>query len=256
MIYLLLCKTKGKEFTRFLYLTILFWLLIPRIFSLVFAFALYITIIFIWYLLAFIKVRRNNYFRTYFGVPGSGKSTIGTFYALEQIKKNKNNEKRNLKRIKKGKKPIPIKKIYSNISIPGTIMYDKSDISILNEDLKDCLLIYDEVGIDFNNRNFIKNFDSNSLKLFKYHRKRNIDIMIFSQSYEDMDKKLRDLSTELYFLKKSLLPFFIKSNKIKKYIEIDKETHQIVDGYKKELFSGFYVFMPKTWKYFDTKEEK
>ena len=203
------------------------------------------------------KVRRNCFFRTYFGIPGSGKSTMGTWYAIDTLEKNKKIEKRNIKRIKKGKLPIPTKKIVTcNLTIKGATAIEKTDINIKNDELHDCLLLIDEAGLNYNNRNFSKNFTEDELKIFKYHRKRNIDIVIFSQSYEDMDKKLRDLSTELYFLKRSLIPLFVKSEKITKFIMIDKDTKQIQDGYKKVLFSGFYVFMPKTWKYFDTTETK
>lgn len=252
----LLMKLKGKEFILFLYISILVLVITSLKVGVLYGIFIYFTLFICYFVYSIFRIRRNNYFRTYFGVPGSGKSTMGTYYAIEVLKQNKKIMLKNLYRMKKNKPLKPLKKVFSNISIPGTIPITKDEIKASNEALKDCLLIYDEVGIDYNNRNFSKNFDIDGLKLFKYHRKRNIDIMIFSQSYSDMDLKLRDLSTELYFLKKSAIPFFIKSIRIDKFITIDKETQQIIDGYKKRLFGGYYVFMPKTWRYFDTKEEK
>ena len=118
--------------------------------------------------------------------------------------------------------------------------------------MHDCLLVIDEVGLEYDNRGFKTNFSPDTLKLFKKHRHKHIDIVIFSQDYEDMDKKLRKLSTRMYLIKKSILPFFIKTKMISKQIGIDKETKQIIDNYCFVPFGSSYIYMPKTWKSFDS----
>lgn len=232
MITWLLIKLKGKEYTIFLYSSIILFVLLSIFFGFLYALVIYLSIFMILKIYAMFKVKSNNRFDTYFGVPGSGKSTVATYFAMDYIKKGI--------------------KVYANFEIKGATLIEKKDININNLELHDCLLIIDEAGLDYDNRGFKNNFTPAELKLFKYHRHLNIDVMIFSQDYEDMDKKLRKLSTRLFILKKSMIPFFIKRKLIYKKIDIDKDTKQIIDAYGFVLFSGFYIFMPKTWKNFDS----
>lgn len=232
MITLLLIKIKGKEYVIFLYSSIIEIFLVGVIFGWLTAIISYLIIFLLFKIYESIKIKRNCRFDTFFGVPGAGKSTVATSIALDYLKRNR--------------------RVFANFEVSGTTFITKEQITYSNNDLNNCLLIIDEVGIDYNNRGFKTNFTTEALKLFKKHRHKNIDIVIFSQDYEDMDKKLRDLSTRFYLIKKSVIPFFIKTRLITKYIGIDKESKQIIDEYSFVPFGSKYIYMPRTWKAFNT----
>ena len=193
-----------------------------------------IVFLIILYIYLYKKQKHGNIFNTYFGVPGSGKTTFAAKISQNYLKQGI--------------------KVYSNVPIKDTFAFEKTDLGKF--DMSNSLIIYDEVGIDFNNRNFKNNLTPEMLYLFKYHRHYNIDIVIFSQSYRDMDLKLRDLSTKYFLMKKSIIPFLFTSRQIKKYIGINKEQQQIDDLYDFVPFSLKYTYGPRYWKYFDSYERK
>ncbi|MDD4733667.1 MAG: zonular occludens toxin domain-containing protein [Bacilli bacterium] len=178
--------------------------------------------------------KRSNSFDYYFGVPGSGKTTFAAWLT-----------KRRLKR--KGV-------VYSNVAIKGALEVNKEDIG--HYDISNGLLILDEASVDYNNRNFKTNFDDDQLYYFKHHRHYNIDISIFSQSWEDADITLRRLSTRYYYVYKSFIPFFITRRLIKKSVVIDKETRQVIEGYKYVFLGRRLMFAPRVWKMFQTRSTK
>lgn len=232
-----LSKWKGKEFTIFIVGSILFLgLLIP-------VYGLPILLV---YMIGFIaikiyekfKYKRNCEFSTYFGIPGSGKTTIASWLAREELKKEK-----------KGKN----RKVWSNVPIKGTYKIEKSDIGKYH--LEHGRLILDECGTEFDNRNFKKNFTEEQVKFFKLHRHYDMDINCFSQFWNDIDIKLRNLSTKLYLLKKSAIPFFIVRKEIGKKISINKDTKEIIDEYYFKKLATKWYFAPKVWKMFVTNEK-
>ena len=182
---------------------------------------------------SFFKIKPGNKFDIYFGVPGCGKTTFAAWIAKKSVKKKKT--------------------VLSNVPIRGTYKVTKQDIG--NYQIKDCNLIIDEAGVDYNNRKF-KTFSDEEVYFFKYHRHYNVDVSIFSQGYNDMDLKLRTLATQFYVVKKSFIPFFIKRKLILKKIGIDKMTHEIKDEYYFALFGSKYIFMPSLWKMFDSYSYK
>lgn len=232
MITFLLVKLKGKEYVIFLYSSIFYLFITITMFGFLKGFGSYLLLFIIVKFYSLFKIKSNNYFDTYFGVPGCGKSTTATSIALDKLKKDI--------------------KVYANFDVKGTTYIEKKDIRYSNDDLHDCVLIIDEVGLEYDNRGFKTNFTPDELKLFKKHRHKHIDIVMFSQSWDDMDVKLRRLSTRLFVLKRSIIPFFIKRKMIGKKISIDKDTHQIIDSYSFVPFSGSYVYMPRTWKSFNS----
>lgn len=181
-----------------------------------------------------IFMKSSNTFDYYFGVPGSGKTTFAAWIT-----------KRRLKR--KGD-------VYSNVAIKGAYEVKKEDIG--HYDISNGLLILDEASVDYNNRNFKTNFDDDQLYYFKHHRHYNIDIAIFSQSWEDADITLRRLSTRYYYVYKSIIPFFITRRLIRKMVMIDKETKQVIEGYKYVLLGRRLMFSPKVWKMFKTRDTR
>jgi len=176
--------------------------------------------------------KKSNRFDIYFGSVGSGKSTYAAKLAFQYLKKK-----------------IPV---LSNFSIMGCLQFDYKDLGLI--DVSNCLIIIDEAGIDFDNRNFKDNFTKSMVRFFKTHRHYNVDIVIFSQDWEDMDKKLRKLATKLYEIKKSYFPFTFKRRQIKKFIGINEMDGQIAELYEYVPLSSRYTIGFKYWRLFDSYE--
>lgn len=180
----------------------------------------------------------------YFANVGSGKST-----KLAQI------ASKELKKIRKGKSKY--KYVVSNCHIKG--VYYVPDIHIIAEKaFENCLILIDEGSIEFNSRNY-KSMKPQEVQYFKLHRhyggydpidKINYsnDIVIVSQSYEDIDITIRRLYGQMYILKK--LGPFTAEREIKKYITID-ENEQIIEGYRFVRLPRFWLRKPY-YKYFDS----
>lgn len=171
----------------------------------------------------------------YFGVPGSGKTTMAAWLARRDLRR-------------KGK-------VWSNVPITGTYKLDvNKDIGIHH--IEKGRIIIDEAGIEYNSRNY-KNLPLHQIEFFKYHRHYSTAIDVFSQSYEDMDITLRRLAQNYYVVTKSRLPFFIKVRSIGRRIGIDENTHQIIDEYYWRCFLFTRrIFSPTLWKLFNTKSRK
>ena len=227
----LFSKWKGFEFTLVLFFSIFFLGLLVPVYGLAIL-VIYFIIFFIAKIFELKKTKRNCEFSTYFGVPGSGKTTIASWLARNDKRKNK--------------------KVWSNVPIKGTYKLDKEDIGKYM--ISNGRLILDECGTEFDNRNFKKNFTDEQVKFFKLHRHYKVDINCFSQFWNDIDIKLRNLSTKLYLLKKSAIPFFIVRKEIGKKISINKETKEIIDEYYFKKLATKWYFAPKVWKMFVTDE--
>lgn len=204
-----------------------------------------------------------------FGKKGSGKSTILAKYALKYIKKGWT--------------------VYSTEHIPGVYYISPEYIGKFN--LKDynyhpinpddykgllkllvrlrlkffphkpkVLLLIDEVGMIYDNRNF-KNFDNSVRDFFKLQRHYYVRCVMFSQTF-DVDKKLRDL-TDCMYLVKNVARVFCYGKKIRKYQNISNDSMdgsggKIVDDYEFEPFLLFFLgsrtitYIPKYSKSFNS----
>lgn len=165
----------------------------------------------------------------YFGVPGSGKTTLAAKIAFK-------NAKRGIK-------------TYSNVPITGTLLIDSSDIGEV--DISDGDLILDEAAIDFNNRSY-KTLSKNTIKWLKLHRHYGIGtIHVFSQSYDDMDITIRRLQTVMFRLTRTIIPGVFMSRRIGVSIDIDKESHQLIERYRWSGLPRFHAGW-KYWSMFDS----
>lgn len=167
---------------------------------------------------------------TYFGAPGMGKTT----YAVALAKKFQ----------KKGKK------VYSNFPIIGINQLDLESIG--KEQYENCIMIIDEAGLAWSNRDF-KSFPKHVMQWFKLSRHYGAEIYIFSQGWNDVDKKIRDLSMR-YFNMKRVAWFTIVAEYGKK-IGINELSGEIQDEYfrKSVLRGGVHIcFRPRWYKYFDS----
>lgn len=189
----------------------------------------------------------------FFGVPGCGKTTILTSIAQKELRRLKHNRSK-------------YKHILSNFECDGCEVVDFHDLGQF--DIQDSLILLDEITVDADNRDF-KNFKKYSVDFFVYHRHYNNDIIMATQQYDAVDKKIRNLTQNLYTVRKGYVMPFIKCKRIFRIVDIDELTHDIVVGYRfanlKECllsiipffnhFLGkirFKVFAPAYWKYFDT----
>ena len=177
----------------------------------------------------------------YFGLPGSGKTTFLTMLAQKE-----------LKRISKGKSQY--KHILTNFYCDGCEKIDYKDLGSF--EIEDSLILLDELTLDADSRNF-KQFDQAHKEFFLLHRHYGCDVVYFTQQYDGIDKKIRDITQELYFVKK--LFCFSHAKKIFRILDINEMTKEIVNGYRFAklldiLFNkcSKWCYRPKWYKYFDS----
>lgn len=176
----------------------------------------------------------------YFGVPGCGKTTFATKKAQKA-----------LKRLKKGRGPY--KHVLTNFECKGCEKIDFSNIGIF--DIQDSLIILDELTIDADNRDF-KNFTKSSVEGFVYHRHDKNDIIYFTQQYDAVDKKIRNLTARLYYIKQSYVLPISKARQIFREYKINDYTGDLLMGYRfavfKEIFLDFVFFNHKVGRVVET----
>lgn len=208
------------------------WMLVLVILSIIFMFIMRICRCFS---LSWPKFRLNNSaIYTFYGAPGSGKTTVLAHYAKIALAAGIT--------------------VYSNVPIKGCREFDKSDFGVWAMD--NCLILWDEVGVDANSRNFKANFTIQQIKFFKYHRHENAMMMVFSQGFDDADKIIRTLSTDLFVVSRysSLSPFrnFIKVRRMDKKPDLDEITHKPDDIYFWQFLGTRRVYAPRVWPIFDS----
>lgn len=181
----------------------------------------------------------------FFGKPGEGKTTLLAKIAKDSVGKYPN--------------------IYTNVhlAIPGVTYVD--DDCIGKYELRDCLILIDEASLFADNRDF-KNFNKNGTRLeyFLTHRHHCATILLFTQGYNAVDKKLRDITVNLYRIYKPFLTghWFTKYYPIAYDIYIPQTGEQlgkIIEGYAKpsflfRLFTTKRIYRPKYYQYFDSWE--
>lgn len=123
----------------------------------------------------------------YFGLPGCGKSTMLAKIAAKE-----------LKRIEKGKSKY--KRIYCNYYIKGCYKLNFRDLGVY--DTSDSLILLDEITLDADSRDF-KSFAQSSKQFFILHRKYGCDVIYVTQQYDAVDRKIRELTYDLYYMKRA-----------------------------------------------------
>ena len=184
----------------------------------------------------------------FFGLPGAGKTTILAYFALKGVKDKK------------------YKNVYSNVdlNIFGVTKIDNDCIGKYY--LSDGLLLIDEATLFADSRAY-KSFDVGKLTYFLEHRHYNVDIILFTQQWDGVDRKIRVITDRVYYVYKGVFlgRWFTRYYRIPYGIIIPdpkKDTSEklgdIVQGYCKphfliRLFSP-WLFRPKYYKYFDSWE--
>ena len=122
----------------------------------------------------------------YFGLPGAGKTTMMVYLALKGIKSQR------------------YRYIYCNvhIAVPGVTYIDNECIG--KYDLSDCLILVDEATLFADSRDF-KNFGKDKLTYFLEHRHYNADIILFTQQWDGVDRKIRVITDRVFYVYKGKL---------------------------------------------------
>ena len=145
-------------------------------------------------------------------------------------------------------------KVYSNTEIFNTYKLDTNWIGKYDFPEKSVLLI-DEVGMIWDNRNF-KSFSIEVRDFFKLQRHKKIYCILASQTF-DIDKKLRDLTDEMYLLQ-NVANIFSICKRIDKYITIDDDEDSdgvLVERYKfSSIFNWSVTFIPRYASFFNSFE--
>lgn len=173
-----------------------------------------------------------------FGKKGCGKTTFLTKTALQHLKSGWT--------------------VYSTEPIPGTYKVDPSQIGKVLIPPGSVLLV-DEVGMIWDNRDF-KNFRPEVRNWFKLQRHYHVKVYLFSQTF-DIDKKLRDLTDQMYYLENKFR-IFSWAKKIDKctvltQAEADKPS-SLAENLQFEPFlfwifgSRILTYIPRYVKYFDS----
>ena len=148
----------------------------------------------------------------YFGVPGVGKTTLATKLARQGLKKYRH--------------------VYTNFQCYGTEKIDYKDLATYK--MYNSLIVLDELTLDADNRDF-KLFSKSHKDFFTLHRHLGCDIIYLTQNYENIDKKIRDCTNELWYMSKSVLPFFKRftfAKRIYRNININENTSELTLGYR------------------------
>ena len=120
-------------------------------------------------------------------------------------------------------------------------------------------IFIDEVSLIWDNRDF-KTMDKKIIEWFRYQRHHKCRVFLFSQSF-DIDKKLRDLTDEMYLVEKYFRVFVRAKRILRKPVVVHPSADSparidedlIVDGPLMMFFGGrIYAFIPYWAKRYDS----
>lgn len=161
------------------------------------------------------------------GMPGDGKSFYATRMAIDEWKKNKD------------------KRIFSNFPIlwKDCSSYIWKD-EYVKEDIFDCMIIIDEAWMAFSSRNWNK-FSEDEHLMFATNRHNGLDIVVISQSIQRLDTVIREITNQIYLIRKFEIPFLGKPLwfKVEAYDSVDALKQRYVS--KDSLYKSFRVRFTK-----------
>lgn len=201
----------------------------------------------------------------YFGLPGAGKTTHLVATALKVNRQ-----------INKGRSPY--KRVLSNVrfSVPKgetshCFFFDNEDFG--NFDMSYSLILFDESQMSFDNRDY-KSLKSNVRNFLMLHRHYKCNIFFYNQTYDGIDKKIRFITNNVYYLKRNLISGKTVPHRIKYMMYIPKKPkHDMITsgaengeitmryyqaGFFEHLFSKLFLEPPvklkRYFNYFDSFE--
>lgn len=146
--------------------------------------------------------------------------------------------------------------VYSNmqdIKLSGVRLIDADDLGEFVPVENSCLIL-DEAGMIYDNREF-KKFKASTRDFYKYQRHYKVVCFLASQS-DDIDKKLRSLTDEMFLVKNigivfSLVRPIVKTVTLTEAIA-DGES-RIAENLKFRFFTTWrFTYIPKYSKYFES----
>lgn len=146
--------------------------------------------------------------------------------------------------------------VYSNmqdIKLSGVRLIDADDLGDFVPVENSCLIL-DEAGMIYDNREF-KKFKASTRDFYKYQRHYKVVCFLASQS-DDIDKKLRSLTDEMFLVKNigivfSLVRPIVKTVTLTEAIS-DGES-RIAENLKFRFFTSWrFTYIPKYSKYFES----
>lgn len=181
----------------------------------------------------------------YFGVPGCGKTTLLAKIAQKELKRKK------------------YKHIYTiNVEISGTEYITFKDLETYKP--TNSLILIDEITMSADNREF-KSFSKEARDFFILHRHLGCDIIYATQNFENVDKKIRDLTHDLWYMNRSVIPLlkqFTTAKRIYRSININEYNSELSLGYRfcnllESIFVSNFkiVYRKRYYKYFDSWDE-
>lgn len=186
---------------------------------------------------------------TYFGVPGCGKTT----FAVREAQKE-------LRRLRKGKSAY--KHVLTNFYCQDC---EQIQLDWL-VDKKACFskIIVDEASVYADSRDH-KSFPKGLVHYNVMHRHVYCDMSFYTQDYSRIDKTIRNLTFDLWYVTKPVIPFFNRfsvARRIFRNVTINEFTSELIMGYRFSKFlerifcpSMKIIYRPRWYKYFDSFEE-
>ncbi|MVX63135.1 ATP-binding cassette domain-containing protein [Clostridium chromiireducens] len=166
------------------------------------------------------------------GKAGSGKSTLIAHLVKKANKKNR--------------------PIYCNHHVLGAQKIEHTWLGRYM--LENCDIIIDEAQICFDNRDF-KNFTKELKFFFSNYRHFKADIYIVSQSWDDLDIKIRRQAKKIYIMQNSFIPFTILLQRIRMKFGVNEDKTDIVTKFGTSIVPliGWSLKLNFTvWHYFDS----
>lgn len=162
------------------------------------------------------------------GKAGSGKSSLMGLLVRRAIKRG-----------------IPV---YCNHHVLGANKIDSRDLGAC--DLNECIIIIDEAQLHYDNRDF-KTFSKENKYFFSNFRHHKIEVYIISQSFEDLDVKIRRQAQRIYIMQ----PFIkgtILMQKVRMKFGVSEDQTNIITMYKTSIFGIRIKFSFPAWKFFNS----
>lgn len=172
------------------------------------------------------------------GFPGAGKTTVLTMLAQRSLQ---------------GKETLgipPYDTVLTSFPCPGCYELDFDLLGKRN--FSNCLMILDEVSMYCDARSW-KNFSESLLYFTKFTRHHKISLVWASQSANDADKKLREVTQASYIIDKYFCFTAIKPI-LKRHTVVNGVPDQRFELAPPALWS--WCFRPKWYKYFDSYSVK
>lgn len=149
-------------------------------------------------------------------------------------------------------------KVYTNFPLKDTIQIENESLGYYN--FNDSVLLLDELGVDMSNRDFANKHglmnDKNRLSYMKrirhyLQKSRNGACFVATQGWNDIDKKVRDLSTSYFMLSKWF--GFTVMKPIFKDCAVDPMSHEPADFFQIEMLPYWrFILRRRYYKYFDS----